>query len=735
MHKTLKRPLFKQKAMEAYKAKHGGKVPGYYLGAQIAYQGIRSALAPAFRYLGPKVSAFMARPGVQTGLTGLEAYGVGYGAGEMAEGYRTGDYGKMIEGAAYAVPGAAFLPQTAKRSGIAALRETGEYLTPRATELQKAIVRNPKATAGISFGSAVGGSMLSDDAGATLPAPEGMTQEEYDKDVQERLVFSKPQFSTEIVSEEQVPQVTKQPRLQGIQDPKTQGEQLLNTQIKEANAINDVAEKLGVDLSKATDKQIKQIAIETNIDLPKVKSYLPEQKTTTPIPMGDGTPPQNVQNLGEAELNYLVQKRQKDLAAAKELSESDLATGFKQFKNELTKITGSNNENFNNLMAMRVASKLLTGKTRESGSRGFLDITGQALDAYAQDALALGLKQRDFDLELAKAYLQMRSKKTAGPKIQASGDRTVRVTDPSVPGGFRNVRLAYDENSGQYLERKFSPERGQYFEVAQFTGTDIKRNDEKLNKALMNLEENRRGGKMIEFVIDNATQGGAKAAFGLLREDVIGTLDFFGGADLGADSSTVDDLIKTEMQKNVDKRFFGLGADKGTKLQEQFAEDLQNARENGAKEVEKQLKKAGVIGKNYRPTQEELKTYTKLALIEQRMKYIVANANKSEDRLTQKDIDNAAKRTQIIKYISSPRTIELNYQALRNEFDEKASSFLTQYKLNGGEEQFILDNFMDIPGVQRAYEKRAEGFEAREAAKNKVSRKEVLDTIPIYGVQ
>ena len=34
------------------------------------------------------------------------------------------------------------------------------------------------------------------------------------------------------------------------------------------------------------------------------------------------------------------------------------------------------------------------------------------------------------------------------------------------------------------------------------------------------------------------------------------------------------------------------------------------------------------------------------------MKYIVANANKSEDRLTQKDIDNAAKRTQIIKYIT-----------------------------------------------------------------------------------
>jgi len=168
-------------------------------------------------------------------------------------------------------------------------------------------------------------------------------------------------------------------------------------------------------------------------------------------------------------------------------------------------------------------------------------------------------------------------------------------------------------------------------------------------------------------------------------------------------------------------------------MKQRFNNDLQEARENGAKEVEKQLKKAGLIAKNYRPTEEDLRAYTKLALIEQRMKYIVANANKSEDRLTQKDIDNAAKRTQIIKYITSPRTIRLNYEQLREEFNEKAGSYLNQYKLNGGDEQFIQENFMDIPGVSAAYNQKNKEFMRQQAISNQQSRADILSTIPIGG--
>ena len=52
MDNTLKRPLFKRKAMEAYKAKHGGKIPGLMAGGIMpAYNMLRAVAAPTFRFL------------------------------------------------------------------------------------------------------------------------------------------------------------------------------------------------------------------------------------------------------------------------------------------------------------------------------------------------------------------------------------------------------------------------------------------------------------------------------------------------------------------------------------------------------------------------------------------------------------------------------------------------------------------------------------------------------------
>ena len=62
MHESLKRPLFRKKAMEVYQAKQGGKVPGYVYGALI--QGVRAA--------GPFIARQFARPTVQKGLLGID---------------------------------------------------------------------------------------------------------------------------------------------------------------------------------------------------------------------------------------------------------------------------------------------------------------------------------------------------------------------------------------------------------------------------------------------------------------------------------------------------------------------------------------------------------------------------------------------------------------------------------------------------------------------------------------
>lgn len=736
------------------------EVPKFLIGGLTALgsagiQGARALAAPAYRYLAPKMSSFFARPGVQTGLVGLEGYGIGVGSRDMAEGIVEGDTGKFIGGASLAIPGAAFLPGSAKRAGIGALRETGEYLTPRMTNVAETIVRNPGKTTLSAIGASATSPFLS-----PTQTPEGMTQEDYIADVQDRLIYSKPEYKpdpkkkvTENLKEYSEQTKAFEAKPIGLKNPKTEEERLLDNQLKTVNKIDTTAKKLGVDLTKATDEQLKQIAIETNVDettvrqmLGKDKKQMGPQEMAGPGDAGGegGMMPMNpvpkmTGNEGPAEIAYLKNKRTKDLQGGKEIS-GTLAGQFKQFKDELNKITGTSNENLNNLLMMRAAGVLLSGKSPQTGMAGFLDITGQALGSTADAMIGMKLQQQKTDMDLAKAFLKMKQEKAKGVGMLTTGDKTIRVSDPSVPGGFKNVRVSLGKDNKFYV-RQFNPETGeQSFAPANFTGTDVKRNDEKLNAALMGLEDNRRGGKMIDFVIQNAEKGGTKAALGLLAEDTLGTFDFFAGGNLGADTSVIDQQIVDAMNSNNSREFYDYEGGKvnifnkeADNMRQRFNNDLQDARENGAKEVEKQLKKAGIVAKNYRPTEADLRAYTKLALIEQRMKYIVANANKSEDRLTQKDIDNAAKRTQIIKYITSPRTIRLNYEQLREEFNEKAGSYLNQYKLNGGDEQFIQENFMDIPGVANAYNQKNSEYMRQQAIANQQSRSDILSTIPIGG--
>ena len=719
MDKTLNRPLFRKKAQELNKI-DGKAVPGYFVGGITSIGGmLRAGVTPAYRYLAPKVSKFMAKPAVQTGVVGLEGYGIGVGSREMAEGVKEGDTGKFLSGASYAVPGMAFLPGSARRSGITALKETGEFMAPRMKDITRKIVNNPGKTALASIGTGITGNMISPQE-VEAQRPEAMSIEDYQADIQDRLIFNKPEYKpdpkkkvTENLADYRKLEEESKNNPIGIENPMTDGEKTLNAQLGMANTVNEVAKKLGVeDASTATDEQIKQIAIESNVDEPTLRQMIGK-------PSGDAgdMPPANSDgvpvltgNESQAEIEYLINKRKRDMAGANETSKtSELATGFADFRDQMNQMTGNTPESLNNLLMMRTAATLLTGK------------------------------QQDSDMKLAQAYLKMKQERAKGTEMLTTGDKTVRVNDPSVPGGFRNVRVSLGKDN-KFYQRTMNPDGTQGFVAADFTGTDVKRNDEKLNKALMGLEDNRRGGKMVEFVIQNAEMGGTKAALGLLAEDTLGTFDFFANGNVGGDTSVIDDQIRAEMAQTSGREGFDISGGKvnifakeSDNMTKRFNSDLEDARKNGAKEVEKQLKKAGVVAKNYRPTEDDLRKYTRLALIEQRMKYIVANANKSEDRLTQKDIDNAAKRTQIIKYITSPRTIRLNYEQLRQEFGEKAGTFLNQYKLNGGDEEFIINNFMDIPGVKMQYDQKNKQYQQSQQVENTVSRRDILNTIPIAG--
>tara|TARA_R110002012_G_scaffold166838_1_gene330278 strand:- start:34 stop:2250 length:2217 start_codon:yes stop_codon:yes gene_type:complete len=736
MDKTLRRPLFQKKAMEAYKVKHGGKVPGYVLG-QAVMTGIRTAAAPTFNFLGRQ----MARPSVRTALTGLEGYGLGVGANIAGEGYREGDTGKMIEGMSYALPAAAFLPATMKGSGIAALRETGEYLLPKATGLQKAIARNPGKTAISSIGGALTGASLQMPAGA-IDVPEGMSDEQYYKDIQDRLIMSKPEFGErrDLTEEERKEspmikrklEVKKPPIPIGLENPQSKGEITLNKKLQQSSTINDIAEKLGVtDAAKATDAEIKQIAIESNVPEKELRSIIGREVETAvgQTPPGSNNPVATSENeasaytgMTDVEIENAVKRRQKTLRNAKDFS--SMSSGFKEFKTEIEKMTGTNNESLNNLISMKVAAKLLTGKSTAGGVAGFADIAGQAMGVGADSLLALKLAQQDQDMKLAQSFIKMKTEmaKKKSPGF-VSGDKTYKIQDSRFPGGFYNAKGLEGKDGRQYYRTKDN----QILPAGPGTvGNQTSQNADKINLYSANLEELKRGQDMITQVLEILPQDGTlKAAFSLTKEDAMGTVSqAFGlnGLEQGGsfDTEIISLLNKNTIDNDETKK----------KLIEEYQKSIsdETLKERGKELYNKN--KSGIFG---RPTDAELERYSRLALIEQRMKYIVANANKSEDRLTQKDIENAAKRTEILKFFGSERNVYQNYKRLQEEFTAKAQADAMKYRNAGGTEdgmQYYIDT---VPGVKEMYEAQFNKILAEQKASNKQSRDEVLNTIPIAG--
>ena len=115
------------------------------------------------------------------------------------------------------------------------------------------------------------------------------------------------------------------------------------------------------------------------------------------------------------------------------------------------------------------------------------------------------------------------------------------------------------------------------------------------------------------------------------------------------------------------------------------------------------------------------------------MKYLVANANKAEDRLTQKDIENAEQRTKIIQFYGSARTVRKNYEVLQKEFSNKAQAFAMQYRRAGGTESSMQYFKENVPGVEQLYTESQAGYAQKQNTKNIKNRNDILTTIP--GVQ
>jgi len=377
------RPLFRKRATQL-RVVDSKAVPKFFVGGIMsAANTARAVAAPVFRYLGNKMSG----PKVSTALTGLEAGSAGYGINEMAKGVRDGDTGQFLEGAAYAVPGAAFLPSTARRSGIAAIRELGEFGASKTTPVAQALINNPGKTAVGSIGTAlVGQGMQGDGTASDLSQVSGEV-----KSIEERLIYSKPEYKpdpkkkvTQNLKDYKEMEKNFKPKPIGIENPSTPEELQLNEDLPKANKIIAIAEELGLDvnnLASVGEETLKKIAEQTDVPLPDVlrlSGFDGNGQDPEPVaPTIDGQinqVTQNIEGMTDDEVNRMVKNRQNEIKKANNLS--PLSKEFQTFRNELDQMTGGSS-NLNNLVAMKFAAKLMSGKSKQRGVSGFLDIARQ----------------------------------------------------------------------------------------------------------------------------------------------------------------------------------------------------------------------------------------------------------------------------------------------------------------------------------------------------------------------
>jgi|MDSZ01.1.fsa_nt_gb hypothetical protein len=386
-----------------------------------------------------------------------------------------------------------------------------------------------------------------------------------------------------------------------------------------------------------------------------------------------------------AEIEENIVRTSNKEEAGKKLSKDSLE--FKKFSEDLDQLTGGRDDT-NYLVALKFASGLMSKKTGEKGIRGFLDVAGQAGGETVDTLIALKAKEKERKNDLAVAYLK--AKKDGTNQFQVSADtKQYLVQDPNAINGQKAIQVK-NLDSGPYKgyeavkrdngDGTFSwvPDLTGELTNAVAVGTEGD-NAASLRKLRTQLSGQNLGVGMAQFVIKLPDdQIGPRGLIKGGAENLIGGMDALITGEAGGNP---DLYLQNMVSENAEPEERNL-------ISKSLQEDLAKARDQ--KKARSIAAKAGV----FRPSDEELANIVKAKLVEVRLKYLIANANKQEDRLTQRDIDAAGERTQIFGLLLSPKTIRTNMASIINDLNNQFAATVGNYQALGGSNQFLtsLDN-------------------------------------------
>jgi hypothetical protein len=683
--------------MEVYQAKQGDKVPGYVIG------GLIPPIMAGVRTAGPFIARQFARPTVQKGLLGLEAVGTGAGFEEARRGISGeqsifGDEPASISGglATLAYPGIGAIGRTLPKAFPGSVRAAGagEAITKKTPT--KFLL--PTALLGI---------------------PVGMAESE----------------TRSAMKEEKETRVT---------DPK-KAEDLKN----KLNALGPNA-PMGqifntIDTFDLTDKQKNAAYSRLNLTAEEIKSFR-QTKPQAPQPQNqktgvvgettsdnavqknmmsvmDGGNPNNMSPEEQEKMALkLVSKTDRANKEIKDLEEKnkdndDFKRQFSTLRNQIQSTTGSGD--MTNLILLKLASGLLTGKTTQSGVGGFLDVLGQASGPTVDTAILLANQQKEFDQSLALALIKSNSEKQGGLKAESKRVYVQEFNEGDDLFPVQTRLIPQNKDTGALLD-VVATNQGEVF-VPYTRGGKIIEPDIKAknlsDKSMRDLSVGLEFAEIVTKAPKELLGPGATVRQFMDRfsgsaqsyQSSIGNFDEFQTKSFNQIS---DAIINEEQFKNLSGSSLEKAKEENNKILSQFQKESE--------------KYTGDLYKALDSGDQERIARAQLGLIEQRMKYIVANANKAQDRLTAADVKNAEGRTKILTLFENPEQIKKNYEILGKEMNANFRKQARNYVANGGSKDYVLSMYQNVPVIQDYKIKQVKG---EVKAKTKQDYKTVLGTI------
>tara|TARA_Y100001973_G_scaffold102018_1_gene166269 strand:- start:615 stop:1259 length:645 start_codon:yes stop_codon:yes gene_type:complete len=109
-----------------------------------------------------------------------------------------------------------------------------------------------------------------------------------------------------------------------------------------------------------------------------------------------------------------------------------------------------------------------------------------------------------------------------------------------------------------------------------------------------------------------------------------------------------------------------------------------------------------------------LQVFAELKIIETRMKYILANANKGADRLTVKDVEDAKSATQIISLLTPGSSVVSQYETLERQLNSRFITLLQNFETQGGDVESLVSGFKNLPIVDMLEKRRKKKIQKRQ---------------------